>query len=149
MHDLIIESETPNRMLPESIINIHARTPNQAGLFPCAGRSAKAMNTHQICFLFNSSAETAGCFGPLDELLLLLRHRPLRVLERVQGLRQVVVKPLALKPPLTLLRAGASAGRDRVELAKLVCRLLGQLPGVVLDVVQLKERKISGKFVLK
>ena len=50
------------------------------------------------------------------------------------------MKPLALKPPLTLLGARSSAGGDHVELAKLVRRLFGQLSRVVLDVVKLKKR---------
>ena len=85
----------------------------------------------------------------LDGLLLLLRRGPLGGLEAVEGLGEVVVEPVPLEPPLPLVATsngtsnGAPAGI--VQVLQVLGRVLGKLPGVVLDLVpgNREEQRVS------
>ena len=75
-------------------------------------------------------------------------RRPLRPLERVQGPGEVAVEPFLLKLPLPRVY-GVLRG-EAVEVPQLPRRVLGQLVGVVLDLVTVNRymsRKIREKIL--
>ena len=80
------------------------------------------------------TSDSGADLGLLDGLLLLLGGGPLRRLEAVERLREVIVEPLLLEAPLALLAAHA------VQVLEVLRRVLGQLAGVVLDLVPRRNR---------
>ncbi len=51
----------------------------------------------KACFFKFLTRDSRVAFGLLDDVLLLGGRRPLRILEAVEGLREVVVESLALQ----------------------------------------------------
>ena len=91
-------------------------------------------NTGTSRFRHLLTSDSGADLGLLDGLLLLLGGGPLRRLEAVERLGEVVVEPLLLEAPLALLAAHA------VQVLEVLRRVLGQLAGVVLDLVPRRNR---------